>query len=246
MSSPIAIPRVNVIESTDVMHSHSPAASSTSSSKYVPMHRRQASSTSTRSTSPPSIRAPSPAPSDASSWRSHSPASASPQNKKFPAKVFGGHHHQQHKGVYISWCLGVDHIPNNMSLDHAPSRTPIHNHIPQSSSIPSASKLPFTYSINDLLALSSSPATLSPSQVQSFEEVVSLLALPINNDKAAVRRRRNGRRSSKAAQVKQDVPVEVRRTRHGHGTWGWQTQHQVESLGEAWRPSAPQAIAVVA
>lgn len=93
MSSPIAIPRVTV-ESTDPT-THSPSTSS----KYVPVHRRQASDASTRSTSPSSSRAPSPTPSDASSWRSHAPAS--PQGRRFATKAFANHHNHV-KGVYSS------------------------------------------------------------------------------------------------------------------------------------------------
>ncbi|KAI0090297.1 hypothetical protein BDY19DRAFT_764070 [Irpex rosettiformis] len=149
--------------------------------------------------------------------------------------------------------LSVVCVPNSMLIHCLLIASPDHHHIPQSSSIPSitnANNIPFVYSISDLLSLSSSPAPLSSSQQQSFAEVVTLLSLPINNDKAALRRRRNGRRnnSSKAAKDVKDVPVEVRRTRHGHGTWGWQAQHQheVEVLQVPWRHEQSTPIAVVA
>ncbi|KAI0703757.1 hypothetical protein BC835DRAFT_1410489 [Cytidiella melzeri] len=194
MSSPIAVPHTSVTSST--------------SSKYVPLHKRQGSGV-----SPTSSRSPSPVQSETSSWRSHSPtkASPSPQAKKFPTKAFANHHHR----------------------DHEFPRT----HIPQQSPIPTSRNLPFVYSISDLLSLSSSPVTLSPAQLRNFEEVVELLASPINNDKTAVRRRRHGRRNSQAAKkvVAAAVDVEVRRTRHGHGTWGWQPHHALETTIEPWR-----------
>jgi hypothetical protein len=84
--------------------------------------------------------------------------------------------------------------------------------------------------------------------MHNFTEVVALLALPINNDKAAVRRRRAGRRNSKATQQKvvaAVVDVEARRTRHGHGTWGWQAHHEMQSVTEPWRhtPVTAQVVA---
>jgi len=194
---------------------HSSAASSTSSSQlYVPIHKR-----STTSASPTSARVPSPTRSDSPSWRSASPtkASSSSKGRKFPANAFRSHHKDTSSRV----------------------------HIPTASLIPKPSNVPFVYSIEELLALSTSPVTLTPLQYESVQEVITFIALPLNNDKAATRRRRAGRRTNKAVQQKvatQTVGVDVRRTRQGHGTWGWHAyptamgvkEHQY-TLEESWR-----------
>lgn len=89
------------------------------------------------------------------------------------------------------------------------------------------------YSFTQLLALSASPASLTPPQLESIEDLIELCAAPASSEKAASRRRRTGRRANKPAQQKavaKTTDVDVRRTRQGHGTWGW---HALDATKEA-------------
>ncbi|KAI0337216.1 hypothetical protein BDW22DRAFT_1433514 [Trametopsis cervina] len=206
MSSPIAINRRAPIEPSSPTGSST--STSTSESKYVPLHKRQPSAGSSSSRSPSPVQ-------DTPNWRAHSPSS--PHGRKFPAHAFAHHEHTQPR----------THIPPASSIPQPPTTHPL------------------TYSVPTLLALRPAAIPLTAAQRASIASVSALLALPINNDKAALRRPRRARRGSRAHKPTVPTPtvvdVEVRRTRHGHGTWGWSASPASLEEADDWR-HAPMAV----
>ena len=137
-----------------------------------------------------------------------------------------------------------------------PSDASKHTHIPSHNTIPTQyPNLPFVYPVAALLALSYAPVTLSSEQLDGIREINTFIpaATPKPADKAAARPRRVGRQRKNTLTQTQvaakAADVLARRTRQGHGTWGWNPyttpeavashQHDLET---SWRHAPVVAI----
>lgn len=112
--------------------------------------------------------------------------------------------------------------------------------------------LPNTYSIQSLLALSSSPAPLAPEKVETLTQLLAFTVPSESTDKATPSRRRRTGRKGKKPQPQPIATVDVEKRRARHGTWGWPEHltaealavHQHDLEAETWRHLS--AVAVVA
>lgn len=114
--------------------------------------------------------------------------------------------------------------------------------------------LPNTYSVQSLLALSSSPAPLAPEKLETLTGLLAFTVPSESTDKATTsRRRRTGRKGKKPQpQPIATVEVEKRRARHGHGVWGWSQHptsetlvaHQHDLEADTWRHASAVTVVV--